>query len=64
MARLVEVASWVIFSFFCRQLIFFQNHFLFEKNPEYHQSAKEFGFRSGPTFSRPDLGPNCLHLGY
>ena len=26
----------------------------------YHQSAKHFGSRSGPTFVGPDLGPNCF----
>ena len=28
---------------------------------EYHQSVEQFGPKSGLTFVRPDLGPNCLH---
>ena len=45
---------------FCRLLIFSKS-FIFEKFfQEYHMSVKQIGSRSGPTFFRPDLGPNCL----
>ena len=39
---------------------FFQNQLFQKKNQDYHQSVKQFGSRSGPTFCRPDLGPNSL----
>ena len=45
---------WVILHAFFK-ISFFEKIF-----QEYHQSIKQFGSRSGPTFCRPDLGPNCL----
>ena len=39
---------------------FFQNHLFKKFFQEYHQSVKQFGSRSGPTFVGPDLSPNCL----
>ena len=36
---------------FSKNIIFFQ---------EYHHSVKQFGSRSGPTTSGPDLDANCL----
>ena len=39
---------------------FFQNYLFQKLFQEYHQSVKQFGSRSGPTFCRPGLGPNCL----
>ena len=34
---------------------------VFKKNfQKYYQSGKHLGFRSGPLFCWPDLGPNCL----
>ena len=44
---------------FCRLLIFSNSILFFQ---EYHQSVKQFGFRSGPKFCRPDLDPNCLQM--
>ena len=58
--------------FFFRLLNFFKIIFFEKLFQEYHQSGKQFGFRSGPTFSNnldsdqaqqnvgPDLDPNCL----
>ena len=43
----------------CRLLIFFKINIFKKFFQEYHQSVKQFGSRSGPTFC-PDLGPNCL----
>ena len=43
----------------------FQSYYLKEIFQECHQSVKQFGPRSGLTFVRPDMGPNCLQtLGY
>ena len=41
----------------CTCLFSFFSKFTFFK---YHHSVKQPGFRSGPTFVRPDLIPNCL----
>ena len=38
--------------FCCRLLIFFKINFFEKFFPEYHQSVKQFGSRSGPTFCR------------
>ena len=45
---------------FCCLLIFFKINFFEEFFQKYHQSVKQFGSRSGPTFFSPDLGSNCL----
>ena len=47
---------------FCRLLIFFKIKFFEKFFQEYHQNIKQFGYRSGPTFVGPDLGPNCLQF--
>ena len=48
------------FACFLSSAVFFENQ-LFEKFfQKYDQSVKQFGPRSGLTFVRPDLGPNCL----
>ena len=36
---------------------FFENFF-----QEYHQYVKQFGSRSGLTYVRPDLSPNCSQM--
>ena len=46
---------FVICGYFFFQIIFFKKLF-----QEYHQSAKQFGSGSGPTFVGPDMGPNFL----
>ena len=54
-------AYWVILlalNFY--RLLFFFKLTLEKIFREYHQRVKQFGSRSGPTFSRPDLGTNCL----
>ena len=49
------------FACFCRLLIFFSKSFISSKfSFKNNISVKQFVPRSGPTFSRPDLGPNCL----
>ena len=48
------------FMLFCCLLIFFKINFFEEFFQKYHQSVKQFGSRSGPTFVSPDLGSNCL----
>ena len=48
------------FMFLCPVLIFFKIKFFEEFFQKYHQSVKQFGSRSGPTFVGPDLGSNCL----
>ena len=53
------------FSCFLSSLIFLNQLFKKKKKIQiYHQSVKQFGSRSGPTFCRPDLpvGPNCLQM--
>ena len=35
---------------FCRLLVFFKINFFEKLFREYHQSVKQFGFRSGPTY--------------
>ena len=45
---------------FCCLLSFFIIIFSEKFFQEHDQSVKQFGSRSGPTFCRPDLGPNCL----
>ena len=39
---------------------FFKINFFEKFFHEYHQSVKQFGSRSGPTFVGPDLVTNCL----
>ena len=46
--------------FCCRQLTFLKISFLKKIFQDHYQSVKQFGSRSGPTFVRPDMGPNCL----
>ena len=41
---------------------FSKSSFLEKFFQEYHQTVKQFGPRSGPTFVGHDLGPNCLQL--
>ena len=41
-------------------LNFFEINFFEKLLQENRQSVKQIGSRSGPTFCRPDLGPNCL----
>ena len=53
-------AYWVIFHTFCRLLIFFKFNFFEKFFQEYHQSVKQFGSRSVPTFCQPNPSPNCL----
>ena len=49
-----------IFHAFLSFADFFQINFFEEFFQKYHQSVKQFGSRSGPTFVSPDLGSNCL----
>ena len=52
--------NWEIFHAFMSSADFFKINFWGNFFQEYHQSVKQFGSRSGPTFVGPDLGPNCL----
>ena len=53
------LGNFVNFSF--HLLIFFFKINIVEKLfQEYHQSVKQFGSISAPTYVGPDLGPNCL----
>ena len=45
---------------FLSSVIFFKINFCEKFFQEYHQSAKQFGPRSGPSFDGPGLGANCL----
>ena len=50
-----SLPTWYFFHVFLSSAEFCQNHFFFnknKKNQEYHQSAKQLGPRSGPTFCR------------
>ena len=50
---LISIAYWL---FSLSSANFFQNQIFFEKKiQEYHQSAKQFGSRSGPTFWFPTV---------
>ena len=42
----------VVYMLFCSVLIFSKSNFFKNFFQEYHQSVKQFGFRSGPTFCR------------
>ena len=48
------------FIIFCRLLIFFKIDIFKKFFQDYHQSAKQFGPRSGPTFSRAWSGSNLF----
>ena len=39
---------------------FFKINFFDKFFQEYHQSVKQYGSSSDPTFCGPDFGPNCL----
>ena len=59
----LTLACWVILHVF---LSSFKINLFRKFFPEYNQSVKQFGSRSGPQQNRadvlwgPDLGPNCL----
>ena len=48
--NVLNTVQWVIFHAFCRLLLFFKSNFFEKLFQEYHQSVKQFGSRSGPTF--------------
>ena len=45
---------------FCFVFVFFKINFFEKLFKEYHQSVKQSGSRSDPTFCLADLGPSCL----
>ena len=51
--HILSVSSFLMGNFayfFCRLLIFFKINFFEKFFRDYHQSVKQFGFRSGPTY--------------
>ena len=58
----LELFAFWVFMIICCQLFFFKINFFKNNFQEYHQSVKQFGSRSGPSFVRPDLDPNCLSV--
>ena len=54
---LQQPLNWVFFMLFCRLLFFFRKKIFLQ---EYHQSVKQYGSRSDPTFCRIWAGSNCL----